>query len=416
MLKAGALPYAILISLLIIAICTMLIEGEFLNAKLLEKEALTVRLNDNIESGVNIFLCKPESFDYKKDRTIFLFDDTTDRVVIRKKLWGAFDLVKIEAQVGLTKVVKNVLIGSSMGADSSTALRMGKQNEYLYVAGKTTIKGNCFVPGGIIKTGQIEGRKFEGTVTAEGTLHESTSDLPEINNTIVNQFDNYMVDKEKTDSLVPFEKVMNVPKEIDNSFENKTLIVYSDAAILLSRINLAGNIIVRSEKMVEIDSSARLQDVIIYAPKVFIRDYFKGIVQVFASDTVNIGKNCRLKYPSFVSVISKGSASIQINEGTKIQGAVFFYQKENSFNRKSQVLIGKGSEVTGCVYSNTSIDHQGKISGIIYCNGFVLRLKTSLYENYLLDAEIDAGSLPKFYVGPIIFKNSSNQKLIEWLN
>ena len=49
----------------------MLIEGQYLNAKLFDKEEIAVRLNDNIESSINILLCKPELFEYKKNHPVF---------------------------------------------------------------------------------------------------------------------------------------------------------------------------------------------------------------------------------------------------------------------------------------------------------------------------------------------------------
>lgn len=415
MLKAGALSYATLISLLLIALCAMLIEGQFLNAKLFEREELTVRLNDNIESGINVFLCKPGLFDYQKERTIFLFDDTMEKVVIKKKLWGAFELVKVKAHSGSLIIEKNALLGSARDKDSLTALFMTRQNNYIYAAGNTLIKGNCFVPGGIIKLGQVEGTRFTGTNPVDGILHESTANLPEINRTIVNQFENYMANTEISDSILSFEKITKMQKEISNSFENKTLLIHSDVQMLLSHIKIEGNVILHSSKIIDIDSSAKLNGIIIYAPKIRIRDFFKGEIQAFGSDTVLVGKNCKLKYPSLIGIITKGEASVEVEENSTIQGMVFLYQKENISNKKSRVTFCKGSEIMGSVFCNSNLDLKGKISGNVFCNSLVVKLKTSLYENYLLDAEINATKLPGFYVSPVIYKDSKRE-LIEWLN
>jgi cytoskeletal protein CcmA (bactofilin family) len=414
MLKAGALSYATLISLLLIALCAMLIEGQFLSAKLFEKEELTLKLHDNIESGINIFLCKPELFEYEKERSVYLFDDTAEKVIVKKKLWGAFELVKIKAQCGLIKIEKNALLGSARDKDSLTALFMSRQNNYLYVAGNTSIKGNCFVPGGIIKLGQIEGKKFSGVNPVDGILHESTSDLPEVNSMMVSQVENYMTNTTTSDSTTSFEKIKG-QKELYNSFENRTLLISSEAPILLAHTKMEGNIILRSSKRIEVDSSARLNGIIIYAPEIHIKEYFKGTIQAFGRDSILVDKNCKLSYPSLLGVITKGEASIKIEEGSTIKGMIFLFQKENVSNKKSLLTFCKGAELIGSVFCNSNIDLRGKISGNVFCSSFVVKIRTSFNENYLLDAEINSTNLPKFYVGPIIYK-TSKEELIEWLN
>ena len=67
--------------------------------------------------------------------------------------------------------------------------------------------------------------------------------------------------------------------------------------------------------------------------------------------------------------------------------------------KATNIQLSDGSSVEGLVYSKGYIDFKGNITGSLYCNGFILRTPSAVYENHLLNASINSTELPEFYVG-----------------
>jgi len=218
---------------------------------------------------------------------------------------------------------------------------------------------------------------------------------------------------------VDFELVME-QDSIINSFQNKTLVIYSPRSIVLSNQVIEGNIIVKSDKKIMVKSSTTIFNAILYAKGIVLENNFEGTVQVFASDSIIIEDNCHLHYPSVIALLGKSNTEItrkiMISENVEIKGAVFLYNK--NFDRKHQALIsiGKKSKITGQVYSSELLELKGEVYGGVFCKKFILKTPSSVYENHLMDAVINREELSEHFVGVPLTETIEQQRIIKWLN
>jgi hypothetical protein len=151
-----------------------------------------------------------------------------------------------------------------------------------------------------------------------------------------------------------------------------------------------------------------------------LKESVEGDMQLFAQDSILISKNCQLNYPSVVGLIGKGQSTtarkIICHEDVVIKGTVFLYNE--SFDRKNQALltIGKGTQITGQVYSSELLALRGKIIGSAYCQKIILKTASSVYENHLMDAVINRPELSPSFVGVPLTESITNQRIIKWIN
>lgn len=187
---------------------------------------------------------------------------------------------------------------------------------------------------------------------------------------------------------------------------------------MLKGKKISGNVIFYSDKLVVIDSSCHLDNVLIFAPAIVVNDYFQGSVQLFATDSINIGKNCNLQYPSVIGLIKKESKEFQpfikVNSQTSFKGIIFTYGEVQD-RQQTYVSIDKDVLIEGQIYSEGFLEVKGTVWGNVSCNQFSLRTPSSVYSNHLLNATIDNSKLSPHYIGSSLITSKRTKGIISWL-
>ena len=62
------------------------------------------------------------------------------------------------------------------------------------------------------------------------------------------------------------------------------------------------------------------------------------------------------------------------------------------------------------------MDFKGKVYGALSCDHFLLTTPSSVYENHLLNAEIDPSLLSADFVGGDTHTENSKRDIVKWLN
>ena len=161
-----------------------------------------------------------------------------------------------------------------------------------------------------------------------------------------------------------------------------------------------GKVMVISSDFIRVSSNAELENVILKAPTVVFDKGFEGSVQVFARDSIIVGEDCYLKFPSTLVLKSPSkpnySPKITLEAGTRLAGNIIL--KQASFNLRSNgmVTINKGSLVNGTVYSEGYTQLRAcEIQGDVYTKKLFLKTRSSIYENTLLNVVIDPSKKEK---------------------
>ena len=153
------------------------------------------------------------------------------------------------------------------------------------------------------------------------------------------------------------------------------------------------------------------------APKITVQSGFRGRVQLFARDTVDIQAGCQLAYPSAVGVFSTaGSPTIILGEETTVAGILVAGSPEAS-TAAPQIRMHLTSRVQGQVYTNGTVLNCGQITGTVMCQRLAYQRgpNDSRYDNHLVDAVIDRTHLPAAFLTSPWLNPGAPREVVQWL-
>ena len=190
----------------------------------------------------------------------------------------------------------------------------------------------------------------------------------------------------------------------------------------LNNIRLRGNIILYAENEIRIDSSAELDNVLVFARSIKLGPGFKGRCQLFALDSIVVAPNCRFDYPSSLAVLNFKTGNVQprirIDSGSVVNGILLSWQKQET-DGQTLIDIEKDVTVKGQVFAKGMVRFKqgARINGSLSANKVVFEADATLYENYLVDTQIDAPSLSPYYLTSSLFWHASKKrKVLQWLD
>ncbi len=416
--NGGALYYALLISLIVAVLSGMLILYTYIHNSYIDRQVLQEQVVSNVKSGFNLVCKNPELLNYDTHTEINLYGNNYDSVILEKRHWGVYDLIYSESNRHNYKARKIALLGDHSGKKEDIALYLADKKKYLSISGNTLLKGTCYLPKLGIKRAYIEGQGYQNRELVNGIAQQSNNELPTLIPEKLKYLENLINGTiDKSDSIIELTAQL-AKNEIANSFNNNSLIVYSDEITKLQGINASGNVIFKFDNEITISANCILKDVIIIAPSVIFENDFSGQVQVLATEKIKIGNACKFKYPSFIGVlksIPESGVSITLGKNTVLAGGVLLYSSASVSKTPLKMHIKETAEVYGIVYCNGFIQHKGAIYGSLFCEGFTLKTASSLYENHLLNATVDYSKLPSDFAGINLIEKPINLKHIKWL-
>lgn len=271
------------------------------------------------------------------------------------------------------------------------------------------------MPKSGIQVSYIDQRGYDGEKLVEGMIKNSENNSPALNNSTKEYIENLLLLKQN--SSVDSTTSSNDDTSILNSFENPPLIITQTKKIKLSNLAYSGQIIIESDSAIEVDQTAQLTDVILIAPTINIKNDVKGTFQAIASDSITIGKNCNLQYPSAIVLLknneNKFQTVIKMMDSSAISGGIYSFT-DSADIMKTVVELGDKTIVNGIVYVQGYLSPKGVIYGTVITNYLLFKKSASVYLNYLVDAEINKNKMSKYYVGPDLFAGNKSNKIIKW--
>ncbi|MDD3893176.1 MAG: hypothetical protein PHE03_12835 [Bacteroidales bacterium] len=348
---------------------------------------------------------------------ISLFPETPSKVTLSHEYWGGYSLITFSGQHKGLKTTRRALFGSSWKAIDPVALYMTDKNSYLSVCGNSEVVGYCFLPELRMRSARFEGNLFNGSIEQrEDYIKVSDKKLPPppdylIDNTKAILNGDITGERKSKDFLIG-------QNELFNSFDDTLLIIGSaDTTWSINNITLSGKILVHSDYEIVIEPNAKLNGVIVAAPKIVVKSGVDGNAQLFASDTIIIEQGAKLTYPSIVGVLGGDGCKslVHIKESSTVHGVVWIYSHSSKIEEIPQCLIDENAKVLGQVYSSGFTQHKGRVWGTLMVDLFTLRTDYAYYENFIYNAEVNSQKLPISYACvPFIF-NYPEMQFIDWV-
>lgn len=415
-LKAGALYYALFLSFLIFVVLGVVISAGFYQQKGVSILFLNQRLYDNVESALNYSLQnRTEWFD---GIPFDLFGDTRDTVSIVEKRWGGYKLYDVMSYDQNRTYSRVFLIGGTIRRQEEIVLIKRNTKDLLNLCGASVIKGGINFSSSYLIESSIEG--VQSNSVAQANLIDYKLPCVSISDLFLKEcrtYLNFNINDFQKDSIVTNYRSQYA---IERSFKENTLVIFDKEDVDLRGRHFIGNIIIVSSGQVFVDSSTYLKDVIIYARSVVVEDRFRGSIQIYANDFIRVGIDCRFDYPSIAAVLNSSQTNdtkLYIGKGTTFLGTLILKNNELLLNNITDVgAIEINGHVKGLVWSDSFVEHHGRVDGTVICTDFIMNTESGIYKNFIFDAELHALKDKNDFLFPLIFADIEKQKVVDWLN
>ncbi len=283
--------------------------------------------------------------------------------------------------------------------ENETALYLVNFSNPLSYHGDVIIIGDKKLPSRFIEEKYIS--NSESNIISKGKIDLSENSIPEINpdfRAAVTMTNNKLIslkDIERTNDSVYYNSFLNEAIEIDL------------ASTTLQNVVIKGNFILYAKDSLEIKKDVVLEDVILKSPIIKIENDFKGTIQAFASKKIDIGANVTLSYPSVISIYnsSDDESQIKVNENSSIYGAVVLFGTKLMNIDDNKVVFKEHTKVVGDIYCTGKLKCSGKVFGTVVASRIFSQNQNSIYENCIINVEIDVTKRPNYFVSIPLFKN-----------
>ncbi len=406
MLKAGSLYYSLIIVILVGTLIGALVLSISTHQTFRNRSELNGELVETCINGIKFGLAFYDELSTSKE-TIDIFENSK-KVSLYKEQWGGFNLLFCESFLKNETIEKIAIIGNY--SEDNFALYLSDLDRPLLLSGKSTIYGDCKLPNEGISSTFIDGvNSSNSEKLVVGRVLKSEKKLPKLTLNITSVFDEF--------NHLDYESILE-KGFFKNDFNNIPVIVNLNEIIDIEDVMISGKVIIQSQDSISIRKTAKLENVIIKSPKVYIERGFNGSIQIIASSNVFIDENVTLEYPSFIALENNDKttqAKISISPNSNILGGILLYGNTSS-EYQNQLIIDANVLVAGNIYCNGETQLKGKIKGTIYTNRFFLNTDESEYNNVILNGSIDNISLPKKFVRINLFEEKKiNYEIIKWL-
>ncbi|KOY84399.1 hypothetical protein AD998_21275 [bacterium 336/3] len=410
-IKAGVFNLVLVISIVITFLITSLILLFYYQNRVLQKNNLERKVITNAFSGIEYTLGTYE--DIKFNDTLFfnLLKDEEDTTTIIKSTWGLWDIVSVTGQKNTYKHTIHALIGNILSPeDKKVGLYIIGNNpdDFIGISGNFRLKGDYYTPKLGLKPVTIEGELIKNSQYANGSKFQSAIKLPLAESSIIERLKEIKEKRFKNTENIVLEDSINI------SFGEKTKIIYLSNNITLSN-NMRGNLILYSNADINISKNAELEDIIVVGKNVRVEKEFKGRVQIFATDSLIIGENVVLEYPSTLNSLDGEKSYIKMKEGSYLQGIILSYPL-NIESKKNRILsIDEKVKIHGYIYADAQVEIKGDLIGGLFCTSVFLKTGSSFFENVLKDVQIDATNISPYFLIPSILNKKNEKAILQWL-
>jgi hypothetical protein len=418
MIRSSALYIAITVALVLALFCSALLAFAYYYRLNYESALRRDTLALNLSSAVNILLA--DEYNVKPNWTnLDLYGEGDDSVRYRTILWGIY-------RIGITQAFRQQdtlhrVFSAGIRSDTAEryALYVADEDRPVSLSGTTRISGNVYLPKAGIRTAYMENAAYTGpeAMILKGAKRSSGKDLPALKSNTMLHLEQYF--QQRGEGINPAEPA-------DTSFHSFRLptryLSLGMKPIVLKDTKLRGNIIIQSDTTLILDSTLELNQAIVVAKSIEVKNGFRCTCQLFATDSVHLGDRIKLLYPSAVGIIGSADKNspapkIYVGRGSTVSGAIFISRHSNS-TTPSIMQVQSGSSFNGLIYTPDFFEYAGKITinGQLLTRRLLYRSKVTLYENYLYNMSIDQRGVPPYYLsGALLDQTPVKFKVLQWL-
>lgn len=416
MVKASALHLALVIALVVSILLGSLIYIHYFYRDQQQKIDRWNILEQELQAGISLGLSN--YFPYTSGDSLLLSPITLqDSLRVGKQRWGLLDVVSIRSWRVDDSLKRAFLLGAQ--PQDSTVLYIVDEDRPLSISGKTVIQGEASLPKSGIRPAFVDGEYYDGIEKmVDGKIKESASALPGY------QQDRIEAIRSLYKKVITERQLPNLPADraLWRSFFEPTAFYHMVEPAVLLQDSVLGNVVIIADSSVTVSALTVWKDALLIAPHIKLEDNFSGQGQFFALDSLTVGKDAKLTYPSVLALLTdsaKSTLKLSVGENSSIQGLILLHRTK--INDQMDILdFEKNITVQGDVISFGLLKYTEPLTilGSLYAYRLITQRPSSLYENYLINLTFERAKLHPYFVRPQFWAldDKRKQAIVQWVN
>ena len=289
--------------------------------------------------------------------TVTLSGTPDSDVSVSLSRWGFYEVASFRSEH--LPFTHTQIVGKAFPSKFESVLYVADRNRPLSLAGTTRVEGVIHAPQGGINYTELMGRPFTGPEIPTEDWRVSTDRLPPLDSTVFAYLDSLA-------GLRPQAWYhLNVP-DARNSFLARTNLSYSRNPD--ETFNMRGNRILYADKL-WIGKNSTLDGILAFAKTATIEDGFEGCLQLFCTDSIVVGRDVRLRYPSGLYAANEEEhPCITMRQGSRVDGYVMALTggREDMMLEHPCLRQEEGAVVEGLLYVDGTACVRGSVNGAAY--------------------------------------------------
>jgi hypothetical protein len=411
-IPASSLMITVVLSLVIGLICAAFIRLAYVQALERTDADMEDKLSRNLESAIDIVMEDDPPAGQPLQKSLDLFGQGSDSTYIREEKWGVYDAAYIRVVAGRRMKQKGLFVGSLLPDTLDGCLYLAEHREVLSVVGNTLLTGNAYLPKAGVRPAYVNQRGYAYTTLVNGNIERSAGRLPAIDSQLLRHY----IDLQAEDTAM--KRSDPVPDTAMQSFGDTIQLIRAHGVAELSGTSLSGHILVVSDSLILVDGNARLDNIVLTAPVIRFRSGFSGRVQAIVSDSIIAESGCQFGYPSSIALYKKKESSFQprliLGENCLLNGAVVAFC-DSADKYQVYTEIDAGTQIRGILYANGYLVFKGTVKGLTLTDYFLYKGSSIVFDNFLVDAELNRSKLDTSFAGPVVFTGRKRNRVIQWV-
>lgn len=416
--NGSAIVYALYATIFLSVLAALLIALAFAWKMSLARSSQLMQARYDLESAIVLAISDSDLYGIKYGVTQISLNASDAPIFITREAFGGLERIVAHREANLQDCSAEAYLGSPASEVADLAVQMNDWDKRLFLAGSTSISGDIQLNGGSVEYGSIGGRYFKGQL--EGEVRQSSKQRTELKfaafRETIARLESSLTKGVTFDDPNRTHILLDEPTRIDSTmFDNGVPVaVFSSRPLTLSDTGwIPDGSIFATSSTLTIGQGTRSEFVVYYGREGVKLSSPPGdglptlSGQFLSKQTVVADSLTYISYPSSFFVEGHPDiAGIQIQSGSTVEGTLVFSSTEQTRSpRSATVAVNAGATVQGAIFNTAATELGGTVNGSVVTNRFYFYAYPSSYVNWLLDATIDVSARPGSFILPAVPNN-----------
>lgn len=381
--------------------------------------------------------------------TIVISDSLPDRQRWTATIspWGCYLRAVCTGSSHRASHTVDALLGRSPAGPFDYAVRLFGAPYPLVVAGQTRITGGVSVgPGGVME-GQYQGRGLTDTVLVHGDIVVDPPPQPIPLDWLTWSVFTEHLDKLRGDSPVHTDRTLIIDDDWQLSRSDSVIVIdaevvfersrgldgehsvalFASGPISISkRTAIDGRWAICSDRMITVEDSADISGVVLWAPRIEVKDYARFSGQAIADTMLEVNGQAATTFPT---VLWAGGSSTELDGNPRLnlkstkwcEGIAGISSTFGPWgwafgeDESGELSLAAHSGWRGYLYVNGKAAIQGIVAGSVNAELLVVEDPPTTYLNWLLDARVSRPAWPGSTPLPALLNSNAEWQIAEYL-